>query len=94
MWSPAICTVNHPSMQLSMELTSAGTARSQLEAHTQLTQNTSDAPVQVLVRDPVAVVNSFTEVLEATLEDTCYPALCTIISELRNNGCELCLASQ
>lgn len=43
--------------------------------------------VQVLVRDPIAVLHSFEEVLAATLEETCYPALCTIVSELRANGC-------
>ena len=42
--------------------------------------------VQVLVRDPVAVVASFGEVLEATLEETCFPALCSIVSDLRALG--------
>ena len=44
--------------------------------------------LQVLVRDPIAVIHSFSEVLEATLEETCYPALCRIVSELRAMGCE------
>lgn len=43
--------------------------------------------VQVLVRNPVAVVTSFAEVLEPTLEETCFPALCSIVSELRSIGC-------
>ena len=43
--------------------------------------------LQILVRDPMAVVSSFGEVLEATLEETCYPALCSIASELRARGC-------
>lgn len=43
--------------------------------------------LQVLVRDPIAVIHSFSEVLEATLEETCYPALCRIVSELRALGC-------
>eukprot|EP00892_Ulva_mutabilis_P003886 jgi/Ulvmu1/186/UM001_0190.1 len=40
----------------------------------------------VLVREPLKVINSFSEVLETTLEETSYPALCRIVSELRALG--------
>ena len=40
----------------------------------------------LLVREPSAVIQSFGEVLEPTLTETCYPALCEIYSELRSAG--------
>lgn len=40
----------------------------------------------LLVREPSAVIQSFSEVLEPTLTETCYPALCEIYSELRSAG--------
>lgn len=40
----------------------------------------------LLVREPSAVIQSFGEVLEPTLQETCYPALCEIYSELRSAG--------
>ena len=43
--------------------------------------------LQVLAREPLKVVNSFSEVLDTTLEETSYPALCRIVSELRALGC-------
>ena len=43
--------------------------------------------LQVLVREPLKVINSFSEVLETTLEETSYPSLCRIVSELRALGC-------
>lgn len=42
--------------------------------------------LQVLVREPIKVINSFSEVLETTLEETSYPSLCRIVSELRALG--------
>lgn len=42
----------------------------------------------MLVREPSAVIQSFGEVLEPTLQETCYPALCEIYSELRSAGWE------
>ena len=43
----------------------------------------------LLVREPGAVIQSFSEVLEPTLQETCYPALAEIYSELRAAGCAL-----
>ena len=40
----------------------------------------------LLVREPAAVIASFGEVLQPTLQETCYPALCEIYSELRSAG--------
>ncbi|KAI3431784.1 hypothetical protein D9Q98_010538 [Chlorella vulgaris] len=40
----------------------------------------------LLVREPSAVIHSFSEVLEATLQETCYPALLELYSELRSMG--------
>ena len=41
----------------------------------------------LLVRERTAVIQSFAEVLEPTLQETCYPALLEIYSELRAAGC-------
>ncbi|GAB4823619.1 hypothetical protein N2152v2_010665 [Parachlorella kessleri] len=40
----------------------------------------------LLVREPLAVIRSFSEVCEPTLHETCYPALCELYSELRCLG--------
>ncbi|KAL4439885.1 hypothetical protein ABPG75_002886 [Micractinium tetrahymenae] len=40
----------------------------------------------LLVREPAAVIHSFSEVLEPTLTETCYPALLELYSELRSLG--------
>ncbi|PSC69247.1 aminotransferase class IV [Micractinium conductrix] len=40
----------------------------------------------LLVREPAAVIQSFSEVLEPTLTETCYPALLELYSELRVLG--------
>lgn len=40
----------------------------------------------LLVREPAAVIHSFSEVLEPTLTETCYPALLELYSELRSMG--------
>ncbi|KAK9809273.1 hypothetical protein WJX72_012545 [[Myrmecia] bisecta] len=40
----------------------------------------------LLVREPYKVVLSFAEVLEPTLHETCYPALCELYSDLRVLG--------
>lgn len=37
-------------------------------------------------REPAAVIQSFSEVLEPTLTETCYPALLELYSELRALG--------
>ncbi|RMZ56010.1 hypothetical protein APUTEX25_004434, partial [Auxenochlorella protothecoides] len=39
----------------------------------------------LLVRHPLAVIRSFSKVLPATLEETCYPALLSLASELRTS---------
>lgn len=36
-------------------------------------------------RHPLAVIRSFSKVLPATLEETCYPALLSLASELRTS---------
>ena len=40
----------------------------------------------LLVRNPEAVIRSFSQVLEPTLQETCYTALMEIYSELRSLG--------
>jgi hypothetical protein len=40
----------------------------------------------LLVREPLSVIQSFSEVLEPTLQETCYPALCELYSSLRSLG--------
>ncbi|KAL6781867.1 hypothetical protein ACKKBF_B09750 [Auxenochlorella protothecoides x Auxenochlorella symbiontica] len=40
----------------------------------------------LLVRHPLAVIRSFSKVLPATLEETCYPALLSLASELRTSS--------
>ena len=37
----------------------------------------------LLVRHPLAVIRSFGQVLQPTLQETCYPALCELYSTLR-----------
>jgi hypothetical protein len=43
-------------------------------------------PLQILIRDPYSVIKSFGEVLQPTLTESCYPALCEIFSALRTRG--------
>ena len=40
----------------------------------------------LLLRSPQGVIQSFAEVLEPTLHETCFPMLCEIYSELRAAG--------
>jgi len=40
----------------------------------------------ILIRDPYSVIKSFGEVLQPTLTESCYPALCEIFSALRTRG--------
>jgi hypothetical protein len=40
----------------------------------------------LLPTEPGAVIQSFSEVLEPTLQETCYPALLELYSELRSMG--------